>query len=590
MTVSCTSAVWTPTASNKPSNSTSGTASISEESVSWLTQEASASQSLLATSSASHPPGSFTVSETTRKGLVPQHFTVTNMRIQSAPIKIELLATTSTVTPPRLRERRKSGEPFASAMVIGKVMSPSAAVAIVTSATAGTAVAAVIGPPQAVTKGPAVGALSRVARCKFVEDDVAPSLTDFPLQVSIGSSQFALYVGSGLLTTIILLLLPQVVALLNFFSAFALRGEIGCQTTKLRTAIQAKVLANGAGLVLGYFGPLTFKLPSMILWHSRTASDIAIAVSCPVVVLILIGSFAFCVIRLVPRCVRAFRFQGNELEYENRVPGSLFVETFGFLFDAARSTALIHRLLFFEDFAVAAVLQILEGIRPARSATCGITATLMAAVCIAHTVYLIAARPYGDRLELILAIVGSSLMCVTGFLAMVIAQMDDSDPEVRAFEGGDDAQMSATIFVAFGYVVLINNIFFLIQTGILSVAALAEIHKRRLRKQLDQRSGGKNENLAVQDQGEPEGRGGNRRTEVFFGSSGSPSSKPEVELSTGFGDLASNIQASLHLPLLQGDGENPLMHSSVGRSTLVNPIDNHVPISRYPGRSDPFAV
>jgi hypothetical protein len=410
---------------------------------------------------------------------------------------------------------------------LSTVLGHTAAVVIVASGTVAAAVAGTIGAPLTVTKGPALGALSRVVRCQFVDSDTEPSPFDFPIPLSIGTSDFALYVGSGLATTLVLVVFPLSVTGLVFLA--------GSGTSKMLRVAQRKVLANAAMLTLGYFGPLTFKLPSLIAWHSRSATEVVIAVSCPLLVQTIVASLAFCVVRVVPTRVRVFQPSdgSDELEYENRVSESLFVETFGLLFDAARSMALIHRLLYFEDFAVAALLQVLEGIRPERSAACGITGTLMACVCIAHSLYLIVARPYGARIELVLAILGSLVISVTSLLAMGVALTGSSGENI-----GSGAQSSA-LLLAFGCGILICNLFFVLQATILGIVALAEAHKIRFKKQF---------RVDSQTRAGETAEARPRRIEVYVASPpilGDPTGTDE-----GF-PLLHQEGKSLHVPLLQ---------------------------------------
>jgi hypothetical protein len=196
---------------------------------------------------------------------------------------LEFSESPSATQPRRLDHRR-------TARAIALLIGLDAATAVTGVGTAGTAVAALISSPLTATKGPALGALTRVARCTFVDDDTTPSLFDFPLQVAIGSSDFALYVGSGLFTTLVLVFLPQLAAGL-FYLCCGSRGNSAVGTigwgARLAT-IQRKGFANIAALVLSYFGPITFKLPFLILWHSRSPIDIAIAVLCPLLVLMII--------------------------------------------------------------------------------------------------------------------------------------------------------------------------------------------------------------------------------------------------------------------------------------------------------------
>jgi hypothetical protein len=231
------------------------------------------------------------------------------------------------------------------------VVGRTAATVIVSATTGGTAATALISSPTAATKVPALASLTRVLQCAFTEDDTEPSPFDFPIPASIGSSSFAKYVGSGLVTTLCLVVLP---VLGTLFVGRVRLGERAHAWGGIVRLLQKKVLANGAMMTLGYFGSLAFKLPILIIWHSQDAVDIALALFCPFLVLCLILYLLFAVVRRFDSSVAAVTVDNpsassssssspsdgelpSELEFINKDPNGLFVETFGALFDACRS-------------------------------------------------------------------------------------------------------------------------------------------------------------------------------------------------------------------------------------------------------------
>jgi hypothetical protein len=361
---------------------------------------------------------------------------------------------------------RRLSEP-ATASVVSTIVGRTAATVIVSTTTGGTAVAALVSSPTAATKAPALASLNQVIQCAFTDGDTEPSSFDFPVPASIGSSPFAKYVGSGLVTTLCLVVIPGV--------GILLLSHVGRGAGRTLRLLQRKVLANGVVMTLGYFGPLAFKLPTLIIWHSRALTDVTIALLCPLLVLCLILYLLFAVVRRFDSSVAVITSDGNssELDFANKKSECLFVETFGLLFDACRSVDLKHRLLYFEDFLVAALLQLLEGVRPERENSCGAVAAMMGVVCWMHTLYLVVVRPYGDRLELVLVIIGSLMMSAMATLGIIITM---TVPFANMTQSPE--------FTVFAYLGLGTTLCFFVQSSVLGLAALVDANKKAFEKRI----------------------------------------------------------------------------------------------------------
>lgn len=124
----------------------------------------------------------------------------------------------------------------ATTSLVATIVGHTAATAIVSTSAGGTAVSALISSSTTATKAPALASLSQVIQCAFTDDDTEPSPFDFPIPVSIGSSPFAKYVGSGLTTTLCLVVLPLVVTVFI--------GHAGRAKGRRVRQLQKKVIAN----------------------------------------------------------------------------------------------------------------------------------------------------------------------------------------------------------------------------------------------------------------------------------------------------------------------------------------------------------
>ncbi len=136
--------------------------------------------------------------------------------------------------------------------------------------------------------------------------------------------------------------------------------------------------------------------------------------------------------------------------WSNVESGSLFVETFGPLFDAAKNTSFMVRINFLEEFSITVALQIIDGVRPL-TGSCGPLAIAMLVFCLLHLLYAVVVRPHDSKLESFLFALGAA------FLAAVAAN-------AVALTLGVDNPTSQQSFAILS---LINTIFFFVQAGVL---------------------------------------------------------------------------------------------------------------------------
>jgi hypothetical protein len=133
----------------------------------------------------------------------------------------------------------------------------------------------------------------------------------------------------------------------------------------------------------------------------------------------------------------------------------------------------------FEDFLVAALLQLLEGVRPKRENSCGVAAALMGVVCWLHTLYLVVVRPYGDRLQLVLVIIGSLLMSAIATLGLIITLTVPAEQMTQS-----------AAFVVFAYLGLATTLWFLAQFCIVGLAAFVRANKKAFDERMAVEEGG----------------------------------------------------------------------------------------------------
>jgi hypothetical protein len=95
-------------------------------------------------------------------------------------------------------------------------------------------------------------------------------------------------------------------------------------------------------------------------------------------------------------------------------------------------TLLSHRLLVFEDMAVAHVVAAIVGWRPSDLGECRGLSIALVAVGVAHMGFLLYVRPYASRLELGLSVVMAGFTVATGVSSVVALLMEESENAGKA--------------------------------------------------------------------------------------------------------------------------------------------------------------
>jgi hypothetical protein len=142
-------------------------------------------------------------------------------------------------------------------------------------------------------------------------------------------------------------------------------------------------------------------------------------------------------------------------------------------------------------------------------------------------------------------------MSVMGLLAMGVAQAGVDDDT--------SAQSSPSpLMIAFGYAVLISNLYFVVQAGILGFAAVSEVHRRRLRKQFQRQREEYGDQHSID------------RMEVPFALAGSLPSFSRELTTTDKVDHPSKLTAGLQVPLLHSSTEAP--YHPLEADVIANPL------------------
>lgn len=315
-----------------------------------------------------------------------------------------------------------------------------------------------------VTRAARIGVVARAANCAFVDSDTEPNYTDLPLQTTVGGGEFAAFAGSTLVSTAGLIVLP--------FGILSIVAVLGRQSTKLESPtlkrIQQKIVSNFSFMTLGFIAPNTFYPLILVAAHGGTAGEVVSVVVSSMLSAAVVGFVAVILLHRFDSWVAITRSKSDqEILIQNRHPHSMAVESFGTLFEGARAPeALIVRVYYLEELLVSIVLQCIGGIRPG-SGECGPVAGSMTLVAALHLAYVVIVRPYADRLELLFAVLASVLLLALTLVAVV----------------STIAGHLPGILTALGVILLIQNVFFFVQLGVMAVAALMRMHRRRLELQ-----------------------------------------------------------------------------------------------------------
>ncbi len=269
--------------------------------------------------------------------------------------------------------------------------------------------------------------------------------------------------------------------------------------------LQGKLFSNIFFLGLGYFGPTSFRVLMLVALHGGDAMDITVSALCVVVFSGICGWLGYIQRVVLPRDIAAVdpvaRETGKvergltslslELELEehlqesptehrqsaaptaeesgltrfrHRFSTSITLETFGLMFDAARSFAWFVRVYYLEDLVLAALMQILAGIRPSGGDACGPLALVYFLLSFMHLVYLVIVRPYANPAELGLTVVGAVIQLAMALIACLLTFRTPS-PEAEA---------------AFGWLGFIQNWYFFAQLIVLTFQTFYLRHRRRV--------------------------------------------------------------------------------------------------------------
>ncbi len=150
--------------------------------------------------------------------------------------------------------------------------------------------------------------------------------------------------------------------------------------------------------------------------------------------------------------------------FRHRFPTSITLETFGLMFDAARSFVWFVRVYYLEDLVLAALMQILAGIRPSGGDACGAMVLAYLLLSFMHLVYLLIVRPYANPAELGLIVVGAVIQVAMAVVASMLTFRNPT-PEAEA---------------AFGWFGFVQDWYFFAQLIVFTFQTFYLRHQRRV--------------------------------------------------------------------------------------------------------------
>jgi hypothetical protein len=248
-----------------------------------------------------------------------------------------------------------------------------------------------------------------------------PDFADLPVQIPIGHEKLSLLTGSTLMTALVFLLVPLLVLIII---AVAGRKSRNDRQQACLCRFQSHVVGNALFIFLGYFGPNIIQA-AIVVVRLSTESTLIFAVIGGAFSVVLITALLCMALgnQFLPQ-VSVDKSPSGEISFRNRTKNSMFVETFGATFDAARSENPLIRVYFLEEFLISVLLQVVAAVRP-EGRHCGPVSLMMAVISCAHFLYLLLARPYAARLELLLAIIAGVLQLVISIMSAVLAFRED---------------------------------------------------------------------------------------------------------------------------------------------------------------------
>lgn len=288
---------------------------------------------------------------------------------------------------------------------------------VVAAGLTGAAVSGLVSSPATMSRAGRMSSIARVLDCSFNDADSEPSYLDLPLQMQLGNGPFAAYAGSSLASCMTLLVIPFGILLAVAF----LGRHHGGTFLQLVRKVQERIVSNFCFMSLGYIGPNILYAFVLVASHSGAPKEIGAVATSSVVVFCLLGLLVSVVIwkfsswfhsidpATESACATKPPLPVSQLRFENASPQSMLMESFGTVFDAARSAAPVVRSYFLEELLVSILLQCLSGVRPTGS-SCGHITTSMTIVSAVHVLYLVAVRPYAAHLEFLFALLTALLI------------------------------------------------------------------------------------------------------------------------------------------------------------------------------------
>jgi hypothetical protein len=201
-------------------------------------------------------------------------------------------------------------------------------------------------------------------------------------------------------------------------------------------------------LSLSYYAPNVVSAAVAVVLHGQLIlAQAAAAISAIVCLVAFSATFVFC----LPSAPTHGPFRRR-----------LHEVLFSYVEGSRDPTKVLVRMFFFEDVAVAMLFALLGGIKPRSIDGCTIVSGGMIAVGVVHLAYLVLLRPYGSRLEQILAVSGGGGLLTLGVIAIA-------------------AMKQPSLVTTLGVVQLLIDAFFFVQVGILGVMGVRRFCRRGFR-------------------------------------------------------------------------------------------------------------
>jgi hypothetical protein len=335
----------------------------------------------------------------------------------------------------------------------------------------------------------------RSVNCKYGDGTDTPESDDadsvqLPLQVPLGSGAFSMYAGSMVVSFAVFVGIPTLtLALLHLL---IVRYPRLPQWVLL---MQRKVVSTAFFMTVGYFVPPTLKVFVLTAAHNGSTGAVLGASICLAVAIAILVFLVEVIVRVVPQVEGLWSLilsptsgtskvtnlpEGNQKGSNNvncrsflvAVESRHFLGTFGPLFcDARNLDSLPIRVYFFEDLIVSCALQALDGVRPASDDTaCSGVAGSMTLIIVLHLVYLARFRPYREKVDWVLAIVGSFILFLSGVCAcLTIFSTRES--------------ISNVSLLIMGYLAVVESAYFYLQLIVVCCLEIGRAHRRQLQTQ-----------------------------------------------------------------------------------------------------------